>query len=48
MTEAWLAIGAGMGTVLFTGTQEPVWIGVGAALGAALGITKTRSNHCQD
>lgn len=34
---AGIAIGAGVSTALFAATDNPVWIGVGAAMGAALG-----------
>jgi len=34
---AGIAIGAGLGAVLFSITDNPVWIGLGAALGVALG-----------
>ena len=47
-TGTWIgvgvALGAGIGTALFSATQEPVWIGVGVALGAALGISETEKN----
>ena len=34
---AFLAIGTGVGTALFAATGEPVWIAVGAAIGAGQG-----------
>ena len=41
---AWVAIGAGIGAALFSATQEPVWIGVGVALRAVLGSSKTEKD----
>jgi len=38
---AWVGIGA----ALYAATQEPVWIAVGVALGAALGISRTDKNE---
>jgi len=37
-----IAIGAGVGAALFAATGSPVWIGVGAALGAALHMNRRR------
>ena len=34
---AGIAIGAGLGAVLFSITDNPVWIGLGAGIGVALG-----------
>lgn len=34
---AGIAIGAGIGAVMFAATNNPVWIGVGAGVGAAVG-----------
>jgi uncharacterized membrane protein len=34
---AGIAIGAGAGAVLFAATQNPVWIGVFAGIGVAIG-----------
>ena len=39
-----VAIGAGIGAALFSATQEPVWIGVGVALRAVLGSSKTEKD----
>lgn len=33
-----IAIGAGIGTALFAGSDNPVWIGVGAGVGAVIGM----------
>lgn len=36
---SWLAAGAGIGVAIFALTSDPVWIGVGVALGAAIDWT---------
>jgi hypothetical protein len=41
---AWVAIGAGIGTALYVATQEPFWIGVGVALGVAIGSSKATAD----
>jgi hypothetical protein len=39
-----VAIGTGIGTAIFAGSDNPVWIGVGAGIGALLGaIWKQRA-----
>lgn len=35
-------MGAGVGAALFAATDNPVWIGVGAALGAAVGTARSQ------
>ena len=35
----WIGAGAGIGAILFAFTEDPVWIAVGVALGAALDWT---------
>jgi len=42
-----MTVGAGVaiGAALFAATSNPVWIGVGAALGAAIGTVSGRSQE---
>lgn len=36
-TGAGIAIGAGVGAAIFAATDNPAWIGIGAALGVVFG-----------
>jgi ElaB/YqjD/DUF883 family membrane-anchored ribosome-binding protein len=33
-----IAIGAGVGTALFAGSDNPAWIGIGAGIGVLFGL----------
>jgi hypothetical protein len=38
-----VALGTGVGATLFAATDQPVWIALGAAMGAAVGVAYTRT-----
>ena len=42
---SWIGIGTAIGVVVFTTTNEPVWIAVGIAIGAALGWKKPKTKN---
>ena len=39
ISDNWIEAGVGIGAMLFALTEDPVWIGVGVALGAGLDWT---------
>ena len=38
----WIGVGTAIRTAIYAGTNEPVWIAVGVAIGAALGWRKSK------
>ena len=42
---SWIGIGTAFGVVVFAATNEPVWIAVGVAIGAALGWKKPKTSY---
>ncbi|MDB2321427.1 hypothetical protein N9V34_00745 [Flavobacteriaceae bacterium] len=42
---SWIGIGTAIGVVVFAATNEPVWIPVGVAIGAALGWKKPKTKN---
>ena len=42
---SWIGIGTAFGVVVFAATNEPVWIAVGVAIGAALGWKKPKTKN---
>ena len=43
MLETGLVLAQQIGAAIYAGTNEPVWIAVGVAIGAALGWRKPKS-----
>ena len=44
----WIGVCTAVGVALFAATNEPTWLAVGVAIGAALGIRKTKAKRIQD
>ena len=41
-TGSMVGVGTAIGAVVFTATNEPTWLAVGVAIGAALGVRKPK------
>ena len=41
----WIGVCTAIGVAFYASTNEPTWIAVGVAIGAALGIRKPKSQH---
>ena len=47
-TYSWVGVGTATGTIVFALTNEPIWIAVGVAVGAALDWRKPKNKMKQD